>query len=358
LRGGKSLPKISVIIPVYNVEKYLHRCVDSVLNQTIQDFEIILINDGSTDHSGQICNDFAQKDKRITVIHKKNARVAAARNDGIRSAKGKYVSFIDSDDWIEPEMFQEMLNKAEELNLDFIMCDYKKKSDEYEEKRTQPIRGGYYSKEDIKNELFQCLIMFDHIEFPPTISNCVCIFNLQYLKTNNLFYDEDIHYCEDSILGSKIMYHASNFYYLKGQHYYNYFYNQNSTTNTYNDKKWNSYLKINDRLIDYFSRNGEFDFSRQIKINMLYFTLNELGQIRYAENDSLKRRNLIRKIMQHPKVRELFLDFKIPNVSWKTKIIILMAKFKMVGLYSLLLLTNSRRPNTLDFTDKLLNKQQ
>jgi glycosyltransferase involved in cell wall biosynthesis len=333
-------PKISVVIPVYNVEKYLHRCVDSVLKQTFRDFEIILVNDGSQDQSGAICDEYVEKDNRIKVIHKKNARVSAARNDGIKMAKGKYISFVDSDDWIEPDMFRDMIQKAEEFRLDFAMCDYKKKSLNNEDKRTQPIRSGYYSKEDIKNELYPCLIMFDYIEFSPTISNWVCLINLELLKRNNIFYDEDIHYCEDSLFGSKILYHASNFYYLKGHHYYNYFYNPTSTTNTYNGKKWDSYLEINERLITYFGKTVEYNFSRQFKINMLYFTLNALGQIKYSNNDGGEQIATIKRIMHHPKVSDIFTDFKLPNVSWKTKISILLIKFKMVRLYSLLVLNN------------------
>jgi glycosyltransferase involved in cell wall biosynthesis len=351
------LPKISVIIPVYNVENYLHRCVDSILNQTFQDFEIILINDGSKDNSGQICDDYAQKDRRIKVIHKKNARVSAARNDGIKMANGKYVSFIDSDDWIEPEMYQEMVNKAEEINLDFIMCDYTKKSNNYENKRTQPIREGYYSKDDIKNELFQCLIMFENIEYPPTISNCVCLINLKFLCKNNIYYEEDIYYDEDLIFGAKIMFHATNFYYLKNHHYYNYFYNPNSTTNTYSEKRWNSFLKINERIKIYFRNTSEYDFSRQIKINMLYLTLSALGQLKYSENEGKDRKEMIKKIMNHPKVKGIFKDFKLPNVPWRMKVIILLIKFKMASLYSLLLL-DKQRPGTLHFTEEFLDNQQ
>ncbi|MGQ4665885.1 glycosyltransferase family 2 protein [Metabacillus halosaccharovorans] len=330
------LPTISVIIPVFNVEKYLNRCVNSILNQSFQDIEIILINDGSTDKSGIICDEYAQKDPRIRVIHKKNARVSAARNDGIRMAKGKYVSFIDSDDWIEPEMYQEMVNKVEEYNLDLIMCDYKKKSEDFEDKRTQPIRSGYYSKEDIKNELFSCLIMFEHLEFPPTISNWVCLFNLNFILENNLLYEEDIHYCEDSLFGSKVMYHAKSFYYLKNHYYYNYFYNPNSTTNTYNEKKWNSYLKINQRLIEYFGNASEYDFSRQIKVNMLYFTLNTIGQ--HSPEKTKDRINSIKQIMSHPKVTELFKEFNMPKVPWKTKVAILLIKFKMARFYNYLVI--------------------
>jgi glycosyltransferase involved in cell wall biosynthesis len=341
-------PMISVVIPVYNVEQYLHRCVDSILNQSYQNFEIILIDDGSQDSSGEICDQYVQKDERIKVIHKKNARVSAARNDGIKLAKGKYVSFIDSDDWIEPDMYQEMIKKVEEYNLDLIMCDFKKRINDHEDKQTHPIRGGYYSKEDIRRELYQCLIMFDNIEYPPTISNCVCLINLELLRLNKLFYDEDIHYDEDSIFGSKIMYHASSFYYLKNRHYYNYFYNPNSTTNTYSDERWNSFLKINERLINYFEYTIDFDFSRQIKINMLYLTLSALGQIQFSKNDLKERKDMINKIMNHQKVRGIFIDFRLPQVSWKMKIILLLIKFKMVWLYSLLpILLNKQRPGTL-----------
>lgn len=332
------LPKISVIIPVYNVENFLHRCVESVLKQSLQDFEIILVNDGSQDHSGEICNDYARKDKRITVVHKNNARVSAARNDGLKMAKGKYVSFIDSDDWIEPDMFQKMYKKAEELNLDIVMCDYKKKSVTDDQTRTQPIRGGFYSREDIKDELFPCLIMFDHIEFPPTISNWACLFKLEFLKIKNLYYDEEIHYCEDSLLGSKAMYHANNFYYLKGHYYYNYFNNPNSTTNTYNEKKWISYLKINERLNQYFEKDYVFDFSRQLKINMLYFTLNALGQIKHSRRGARERENMIKDIMHHPKVRDVFKEFEFPDVSWKMKVAILMIKYRMAKAYNYLVL--------------------
>ncbi|WP_226677972.1 glycosyltransferase family 2 protein [Mesobacillus jeotgali] len=331
-------PTVSVVIPVYNVESYLHRCIDSILNQTFQDFEVILINDGSIDNSGQICDQFAHQDDRITVIHKENARVSAARNDGIRLAKGKYISFIDSDDWVEPEMLCEMVKKAEEMSLDIIMCDYKKKSNDNEMKMSQPIRGRYYSKEDIREELYRCLIMFDHLELPPTISNWVCLFNLKFLRENQLHYDEDIHYCEDSLFGSKALYHANNFYYLKGHYFYNYFYNPCSTTNTYNAKKWDSYLKINERLKRYFAEESVFDFSKQLKINMLYFTLNALGQIKYSGSNAQEREKMIRDIMNHPKVGDVFYRFEFPNVSWKMKVTILMIKFKLAKTYNYLVL--------------------
>ena len=202
---------ISVIVPVYNVEKYLNRCIDSILNQTFKQIEIILVDDGSTDNSPIICDEYCDRYKNIKVIHKENNRVAAARNDGIKIATGKYIALVDSDDWIEPNMLEEMYNKAEEFHTDMTMCDLKKVGVESEYTVSQPIREGYYDRNMIETELFPCLIMFENIEFPPTISNCTCLFRRKFIIEHNLFYDENIHYCEDSIFGSKAMYNAKIF---------------------------------------------------------------------------------------------------------------------------------------------------
>lgn len=103
------MPKVSVIVPVYNVEKYLNRCIGSILNQTFHDFELILVDDGSTDESGAICDKYKQMDERVITIHKSNAGVSAARNTGLDAASGDYIMFVDSDDYIDSEMLQVML---------------------------------------------------------------------------------------------------------------------------------------------------------------------------------------------------------------------------------------------------------
>lgn len=106
------MPKISVIVPVYKAEKYLRKCVDSILNQTFSNFELILVDDGSPDQSGQICDEYAGKDKRINVIHKKNDGVSAARQSGLDASSGDYVIHADPDDWVEPQMLKELYAKA------------------------------------------------------------------------------------------------------------------------------------------------------------------------------------------------------------------------------------------------------
>ena len=116
--------KVSVIIPVYKAEAYIVKCLDSVLNQTLKDFEIILVDDGSPDRCGEICDDYAQKDRRIKVFHTKNSGVASARQLGMDKAMGDYVIHIDPDDWVEPAMLEELYNKALEDDSDVVLCDY------------------------------------------------------------------------------------------------------------------------------------------------------------------------------------------------------------------------------------------
>ncbi len=116
------MPKISVIVPVYNVEKYLHECINSILAQTFTDFELILVNDGSRDNSGAICDEYANNDERITIIHQKNQGQAAARNTAIAIAKGEWINFVDSDDLIHPQML-EILYSAVDENTQISVCD-------------------------------------------------------------------------------------------------------------------------------------------------------------------------------------------------------------------------------------------
>ena len=115
-------PKISIIVPVYKVEPYIHKCIDSILNQTFKDFELILVDDGSPDNCGKICDDYAKKDSRVIVIHKENGGQSTARNRGLDVARGDYIGFIDSDDYIEPDMYELLYNMCIENNCDISNC--------------------------------------------------------------------------------------------------------------------------------------------------------------------------------------------------------------------------------------------
>ena len=149
-------PYISVIVPVYKAESYLHRCVDSLLAQTFQEYEILLINDGSPDGSGEICNAYARQDKRVRVFHKENGGVSSARQYGMEHALGEYIIHADPDDWVEPTMLTELYAKAKETDVDMVICDFF--VDEKEnESRIVIQKPSSLDAETVCRELFQHL---------------------------------------------------------------------------------------------------------------------------------------------------------------------------------------------------------
>lgn len=153
-------PLLSVIVPVYKVEEFLPRCVDSILDQTYANLEIILVDDGSPDRCGAICDAYAQKDSRIRVIHKENGGLSSARNAGLDVAAGEYIAFLDSDDWIEPEAYEWMLALAERYGVKMIVAG---RYDVYGEERTLglcPEREEKISGEELAGRIFR----WDHCD--------------------------------------------------------------------------------------------------------------------------------------------------------------------------------------------------
>lgn len=136
-------PKISVIVPIYNVENYLTDCVNSILQQTYQNLEIILVDDGSTDHCPEMCDEFAKKDSRIVVIHKKNGGVSDARNAGLDRVSGEYIGFVDGDDYLSQDMYQVLLDKILDTDADMAICNFLFVDEHHKaipEKNVLPIR--------------------------------------------------------------------------------------------------------------------------------------------------------------------------------------------------------------------------
>ena len=152
------MKKVSVIIPVYNVEKYFDKCMESVFNQTYTDLEIILVDDGSKDNSGKMCDEFALRDQRVKVIHKENGGLSSARNAALDIATGEYVCFIDSDDFVELSMIEKVVNKIEETNADVCMFSHFTYNGETSTPFVLPLKQDVYNEEEIKNTILPMLI--------------------------------------------------------------------------------------------------------------------------------------------------------------------------------------------------------
>lgn len=183
--------KVSVIIPVYNVEKYLKECVDSVINQSYENMEIILVDDGSTDSSGKICDEYKNIDKRISVIHRKNGGLSAARNTGLDVSNGEYIYFLDSDDYLELSAISDLVSTIEEENADFVFFDgYVFYTDcEPNDKVYSYSRKEKYSTDSSKNMLVKLLNSDEYRTAVPLM-----LFKTELLKCNGIsFYEGILH---------------------------------------------------------------------------------------------------------------------------------------------------------------------
>lgn len=207
--------KISVILPVYNAEKYIEKCIRSILNQTLRHIEIIVINDGSNDNSIAIINEIAECDKRIKIIDIPNGGVSKARNLGITLAKGKFISFVDSDDWLEPKMLELLYKTADEKNADIVKCDMFLETNI----STNKLKYNFNLPKTIdKVEAFKRLfIERGETHFGHTHSK---IYKSSLIIENNLLFAEDMNYSEDILFLISSLLHAKTIAYYPQQLYH------------------------------------------------------------------------------------------------------------------------------------------
>lgn len=335
------MERISVVVPVYNAAQYLERCIDSILNQTYPEIELLLIDDGSNDESGQICDNYAQIDGRVRVVHQENKGVAAARNRGIDLASGNFVTFVDGDDWIEPVMYEQMMRKVEEYSCDVVMCDCTKDFNNKHSVYSHDIRAGYYSLKQLKTEYYPHLLMMENVEYPPTISNWLILYRIRkmdtLLQSSLVRYVEGVRYSEDLLFGAELMLYSNSFYYMKGKVYYHYCFNEKSATNSFVSDKWNDYVTLR-RESEKRIYSSEFNFEEQLDKMVLFFLFNSIGDIiRAKELTIMKKISIISKILNDPTTKNMFHHIKIDSlpISTRNKIMTLLYKYR--GIYLLLL---------------------
>lgn len=236
---------VSIVVPIYNVEKYLKKCIDTILNQSYRNLEIILVDDGSTDKSGKLADDFAKSDKRITVIHKENGGLSDARNKGLAIATGKYICFIDSDDYIEKNMIEEVIDnmKKENSNISFWGF-YVEYVDENEKiiKRNEviPNRKIINTKEQIKT-----------IEIDMKFLKCLGyawnkMYKMDFLKKEKLIFEKGLSGIEDTEFNCRVFKKTNNFIIIDKA--YNHYVQRNRET--LGNKKYGNLLELNMRFCE------------------------------------------------------------------------------------------------------------
>ncbi len=239
---------VSIIIPVYNTEKYLRRCLESIQAQTYPDFEAILVDDGSTDESGNICDEYAINDSRFKVIHKKNEGVSKARIDGYAQSKGDFIVFIDSDDFIADSFVKVLHSTIQNENVDFVscLCSDIVKGEIIPDKRI--LKGKYE-----KTELIQLLsenIFYDKDTRKAGIPLYLCakIFKKSFLG-NALNAGLNSWYGEDQLIILTLLYNATSAYFLTDYLYY-YVHYETQVTSKYRKDKWDEYYHLWLRLLE------------------------------------------------------------------------------------------------------------
>lgn len=211
-----NLPRVSIIVPVYNGEKYLRRCLDSILFQTLENWECILVDDGSSDKSGEICDEYSAKDTRFRVIHKKNSGVSSARNAGLEAAQGEWIGFIDADDWIEKQTYELAVKTAEENNVELVQWNSWAVDENGNKKAfydADVLNKGFFTLEDC------CTYFHGSMWNKIVLRKLFC--------STKICFDENITHCEDRIVAFKCYMAASKCYQLE-DFLYNYFQRSNS----------------------------------------------------------------------------------------------------------------------------------
>lgn len=326
--------KVSVVIPVYNVEQYLLRCVKSVLDQTLEEIEIILVDDGSPDKCPEICDKLKKKYSNVAVIHKKNGGLSSARNAGISKAKGEYIGFVDSDDDVAPNMYEELYNAAVNHNADIAMADFIRVQSNGQYKLiTKYIDGGVYNKKRIINEIYPRLIMGENIDYGPLLSVWQSIYKRSFLQEYNLVFDEQVRWSEDNIFSAMAGYRCNCLVYLKRKCFYHYWENQNSITTSYKYGAWDVYSTMNDHLRSFFSDKTEFDWNNQLKLHMIYYALVCLNQEKRVNNGLTDE---YVRIVKSDKLQNALKNVKVTGISWKLRIRLILLKMKALPALSFL----------------------
>lgn len=246
------IDKVSIIVPVYNIENYIRVCVESILAQTYESFELILVDDGSKDNSGILCDEYAAIDSRVKVIHKENGGVSSARNAGLQQAKGKWIMYVDGDDWIDPEMMTEMIAVAERDGADFIIGNLRFVC--------EGDNSWEYEMNDWNDDKKSSLNKYISRVWTTV---CGCMAKKELYDSHKLRSPEGISYCEDFHLAVRICYyspkvvHINKSYYNYRQQLFSIVHNMNRKTEA--DEQW-----VYQDTIRFFKEQGVYEDYRKV----------------------------------------------------------------------------------------------
>lgn len=328
---------ISIIVPVYNVESYLSECVDSILKQTLQDIEIILVDDGSTDRSGVICDAYAKKDERILVIHKPNGGLTSAWKAGVEKARAPFVGFVDSDDWIDAEMFERLFTTAKKADADLTICglvyDFMDGKDSKTE--TSRLTKHAYDRKEIETEIFPVLINdggFVQRTIQP--ARVTKLYKTKCVRKNIPLCNNEVSIGEDLQLTFSVVCDASKIAMIPDFYPYHYRINSASLTGKY-DKDYLHKIKITQNQLLLISQSkGVFDFTMQVRNDFLGLVVMAIKS-EICKNKTQSAKEIIQNIKtmcEDEEVVEALEHYHMPKLPLYVKLFLFLMKKRLYSV--------------------------
>lgn len=318
---------VSIIVPIYKVEEYLSQCIDSILYQTYSDLEIILVDDGSPDNCGSICEEYAKKDKRIKVIHKENQGLGMARNTGLEYAKGEFIYFVDSDDWLEPNAIECLVKYQKEYDADIVMCNYDKRDDLHKVLYQYRIVNNvkiYSNLKEIEENVFWPMIgQPAYVCQDFTINMCVWtnLYRRELIEQNKIRFLSERDYLSEDICFNLQYLLQCNTAVMIPQSLYCYRYNPNSLTNRYKGDEYlkacKLYLKVGS-----WADSAKNQSVRDYRVQRFFITkVRELLFRLCCSNISFKeKKHLVENIVNDTYLQETLREYPLENYILKYRI--------------------------------------
>lgn len=329
---------VSIIVPVFNAEKYLVKCLDSVVNQTLKNVEIIFVDDGSTDRSSEICKSYAKKDERIIYFKKENEGLAAARQDGMEKASGEYIGFVDSDDWLELNMYERMYAVAKEHDADVVFCNcYKDES----KKNSYYLEPGVYDRKAIEEKILPRSLAGISSNGTNSVirwCNWLRLYRTDLIKENNIKFGRGFRRSQDLQLTFETALYAQKYVSINDEYLYHNRddSNGNSLSRGYTKNYWNLIRPLIDKLYVDVENYKKQDLSNQMHLCTFFFAESGIRNECNSKTISLKEKvKNINAIMNDEVVKNAvkFVDYKKLNKYYR---MIYLSLFKKSGLMVLL----------------------
>lgn len=321
------MEKVSIVVPIYNAEQFLASCVDSILNQTYPNIEILLVNDGSKDTSGTICDNYAKQDSRVKVFHRENSGVSATRNWGIEQATGEYLMFVDSDDALEPDTIEKNLALAKEHNLDMVIYSFRYHFvDDKLEKPNQPEKSYFGEAAGFFENCFTTLLELELIN-PPWNK----LIRKAVVDEKKIRFHKDFSICEDMAFSAQVLANCQRVGLNRDMYYHYYLKSTGTLVFKFHENYYEALSYFYDQALAYcnqFMKNGEqVKRLQELFVNLAFVQLKRICC--HEELEEEKKYEMMHKITSDER---LVTACRGANLNWKKKITCLLIRGKCFWL--------------------------